>query len=148
MYLYYNFRGSLFFLASQVVQKLCTFQRLWKEGNTKQIQQEISSAPTGKLTPCVKSKAATSDSDSDDDDADNDEKEADARALCNGHHKVIGGIVPLQVSGHIRCAFKPKDKTVTEKISFVHCIHEENLIVVDQSVYSLVIWFAKVLLFF
>ncbi|XP_020626707.1 pre-rRNA-processing protein TSR2 homolog [Orbicella faveolata] len=68
----------------KVVQKLCAFQRLWKEGNTKQIQQEISSAPRQKLTPCVKSKAVTSDSDSDDDD---DNNEAGARALCNGHHE-------------------------------------------------------------
>jgi len=68
----------------KVVQKLCAFQRLWKEGSTKQIQQEISSAPRQKLTPCVKSKAGTSDSDSDDDD---DNNEAGARALCNGHHE-------------------------------------------------------------
>lgn len=71
----------------KVVQKLCTFQRLWKEGNTKQIQQEISSAPIQKLTRCIKSKAATSDSDSDDDD-DNDTNEAGAQALCNGHHEI------------------------------------------------------------
>lgn len=68
----------------KVVQKLCTFQRLWKEGNAKQIQQEISSAPIQKRTPCVKSKEVTSDSDSDDDDNDN---EVGAQALCNGHCK-------------------------------------------------------------
>ncbi|XP_078371867.1 uncharacterized protein LOC144655498 isoform X1 [Oculina patagonica] len=72
----------------KVVQKLCTFQRLWKEGNTAQIQQEISSAPIRKFTPCVKNKAAASDSDSDDDDDDGNDKEG-AQVLCNGHHKVM-----------------------------------------------------------
>ena len=44
-------------------------------------------APIPKLTPCVKSKAATSDSDSDDDD--DDHNDVGAQALCNGHHEVI-----------------------------------------------------------
>ena len=62
-------------------------------------------APIPKLTPCVKSKAATSDSDSDDDD-DDDHNDAGARALCNGHHEVIEGIIPLLdlQSSHIHCA--------------------------------------------
>ncbi|KAJ7372020.1 rRNA accumulation- protein [Desmophyllum pertusum] len=67
----------------KVVQKLCTFQRLWKEGNTTQIQQEISSAPIQKLTPCVKNKATASDSDSDDD----DDVGEGTQVMCNGHHK-------------------------------------------------------------
>ena len=75
-----------------MVQKLCTYHRLWKEGNASQIQQEISSAPVTRLPKFVKEKAAANESDSnddDDDDDDEDRKERGAQALCNGHHEVM-----------------------------------------------------------
>ena len=70
-----------------MVQKLCTYHRLWKEGNTSQIQQEISSAPVTRLPKFVKEKAAGNESDSNDDD--DDRQERGAQALCNGHHEVM-----------------------------------------------------------
>ena len=73
-----------------MVQKLCTYHRLWKQGNTSQIQQEISSAPVTTLPKFVKEKATANESDSnDDDDDDEDRQERGAQALCNGHHEVM-----------------------------------------------------------
>jgi len=68
----------------KVVQKLCTYHRLWKEGNTTQIQQEISSAPRTKLPQFVKKEDEDGESDSDDDDDDEGQGRG-AQALCNGY---------------------------------------------------------------
>lgn len=79
----------LFFF--QVVQKLCAYHRLWREGKTAQIQQEISSTPRTKLPQCVKKKTEPSESESDDDDDEGQER--GAQALCNGHHEVTITII-------------------------------------------------------
>ena len=74
-------------ITHKVVQKLCTYQRLWKEGNAEQIQQELSSAPITRLPQFVKDKGAVDESDSDDDNDDRNER--GAQALCNGYYEVI-----------------------------------------------------------
>ncbi|XP_022801324.1 uncharacterized protein LOC111339012 [Stylophora pistillata] len=51
-----------------------------------QIQQQISSAPIGRFTPFVKSKASAADNDSDDSDNDGEQLRG-TEVPCNGHHK-------------------------------------------------------------
>ena len=63
---------------------------MWKQGNTVQIQQEISLAPITKPPQCVKKQSAATQIDSDDDDDDDDDdkdnmRTREAQAVVNGH---------------------------------------------------------------
>ena len=57
---------------------------MWKQGNTAQIQQEISLVPITK-PQCVKKTSAATHSDSDDDDEDNMGTRKARQAVVNGH---------------------------------------------------------------
>ena len=82
--------SELYYNILQIVQKLCGFHKMWKQGNTAQIQQEISLAPITKPPQCVKKRSAATQIDSDDDDDDDDDDEdnmgtREAQAVVNGH---------------------------------------------------------------
>ena len=64
---------------------------MWKQGNTAQIQQEISLSPITKPPQCVRKRSAATQIDSDDDDDDHHHHDEDnmgtreAQAVVNGH---------------------------------------------------------------
>ncbi|XP_068702998.1 pre-rRNA-processing protein TSR2 homolog [Montipora foliosa] len=75
----------------QVVQNLCDYHRLWKEGNVEQIRQQISSPVVKQLPKFVKEEASENGSDpSDNDSEDGDVEETGAQAICNGYHEDYG----------------------------------------------------------
>ncbi|XP_015778536.1 PREDICTED: pre-rRNA-processing protein TSR2 homolog [Acropora digitifera] len=72
----------------KVVEKLCRYHGLWKEGKTQQIQQEISSAPKTKLPQFVKQETEKDGSDASDGDSGSEvEEETNTDVYCNGHHE-------------------------------------------------------------
>ena len=75
---------------SKVVEKLCRYHGLWKEGKTQQIQQEISSTPKTKLPQFVKQETVKDVSDASDGDSGSEiEEETNRDVYCNGHHEVM-----------------------------------------------------------
>ena len=60
---------------------------MWKQGNTAQIQQEISLSPITKPPQCVKKRLSATHIDSDDDDDDDEDNmgNREAQAVVNGH---------------------------------------------------------------
>lgn len=84
------FVGTQYFFLSKVVEKLCRYHGLWKEGKTQQIQQEISSAPKTKLPQFVKQETGKDGSDASDGDSGSEvEEETNTDVYCNGHHEVM-----------------------------------------------------------
>ena len=81
--------SELYYNILQIVQKLCSFHKMWKQGNTAQIQQEISLSPITKPPQCVKKRLSATQIDSDDDDDDDDDEDnmgtREAQAVVNGH---------------------------------------------------------------
>lgn len=77
------------FFSSKVVEKLCRYHGLWKEGKTQQIQQEISSTPKTKLPKFVKQETGRDGSDASDGSGSEVEEETNRDVYCNGHHEVM-----------------------------------------------------------
>lgn len=78
------------FFSSKVVEKLCRYHGLWKEGKTQQIQQEISSTPKTKLPQFVKQETGRDGSDASDGGSGSEvEEETNRDVYCNGHHEVM-----------------------------------------------------------
>ncbi|KAK2563059.1 Pre-rRNA-processing protein TSR2-like protein [Acropora cervicornis] len=72
----------------KVVEKLCRYHGLWKEGKTQQIQQEISSTPKTKLPQFAKQETGRDVSDASDGDSGSEtEEETNRDVYCNGHHE-------------------------------------------------------------
>lgn len=79
------------FFSCKVVEKLCRYHGLWKEGKTQQIQQEISSSPKTKFPQFVKQETGRDGSDASDNDSGSEiEEETNEHVCCNGHHEVMG----------------------------------------------------------